>query len=402
MTKLEPLYPSIGQPAEGVGRYFPRSEIVEQIFRKLKYGENLLLSAPRRIGKSTILKYIVKNPKENQIIKYIIVQSVDSSEEFFKKLYNDLVSDKEIFDGVSGYWQRTTSSVKKYASRITGFSIEGSVEIGDDDTIDYYEECMSLIGHFDQEDKKIILFIDEFPDAVNNILEKDTQLAIKFLQQNRDMRMTFSGTSLQFVYTGSTGLKNVVKRLDELDLINDIVNIPIFPFDVKEAKVLIQRLVLGFQEDNNKFDIDDKTTDYIVTRIAWRLPYYMQIIVGELFEYFEKNENPIDASSVECVLDEIVKSNSNHSAYFENWKKRLKSAFKDKDYDFSISVLNYISKHDIIDYASFHDMSVEYEVSDFRYVLDVLEHDGYISEKDKVYGFNSILLKEWWYINVAT
>jgi len=72
-------------------------------------------------------------------IKYIIVQSIDTSEEFFKKLYNDLVSDKEIFDGIEGYWQRTTSSVKRYGSRITGISIEGSVEIGDDDTINYYD-----------------------------------------------------------------------------------------------------------------------------------------------------------------------------------------------------------------------------------------------------------------------
>jgi len=402
MTELEPLYPSIGQPAEGINRYFPRDKIVKQIFIKLKYGENLLLSAPRRIGKSTILKYMVKNPEKNQIIKYIIVQSVDSSEEFFKKLYNDLVSDKEIFDGADGYWKRTTSSVKKYASRITGFSIEGSVAIGDDDTIDYYTECMSLIEHFDKKDTKIILFIDEFPDAVNNILEKDTQLAIKFLQQNRDMRMNFSSTSLQFVYTGSTGLKNVVKRLDKLDLINDLVNIPILPFDEEEATVLIRRLVLGYQEENEKFDIDDKTINYILNKIVWRLPYYMQIIVGELSEYFEKDGKQINASSIEYILGEIVKSNSNHSSYFENWKKRLKGAFKNKDYDFAVNVLNYISKHNIIDYATFHNMAIEYEIDDFKYVLDVLEHDGYIGEKDKVYGFNSILLKEWWYINVAT
>lgn len=402
MEELEPLYPSIGQPAEGIERYFPRDKIVNKIFRKLEDGENLLLSAPRRIGKSTLLKYIKNNPKENQIIKYIIVQSVDSSEEFFKKLYNELVGDKEIFEGIEGYWKRTTSSVKKYASRITGFSIEGSVEVGEDDTINYYDECMLLIEHFDKKEKKIILFIDEFPDAVNNILEKDRHLAIKFLQENRDMRMSFSDTSLQFVYTGSTGLRNVVKRLDKLDLINDIFNIPIPPFNEIEATELIKRLVLGVKTHNVNFNIDDETIEYILKKITWRLPYYMQIIVEELFEYFDETKNPISASSVEFVLTEIVKSNSNHSAYFENWKRRLKSAFKNQDYDFAVHVLNHISKNETIDTAEFYDMSVAYEVHDAKYVLDVLEHDGYISEDNKVYGFNSILLKEWWYINVAT
>ncbi len=185
-------------------------------------------------------------------------------------------------------------------------------------------------------------------------------------------------------------------------MINDIVNISISPFDELEAKELIQRLVLGFKEDNKDFEIDEETIEYILKRIAWRLPYYMQIIVEELFEYFDDSQKPIDASSVEYILSKIVKSNSNHSAYFENWKKRLKSAFKHQDYDFAVSVLSYISKHGSIGYAEFYDMSVQFKVTDFKYILDVLEHDGYISEDTKVYGFNSILLKEWWYINVAT
>ena len=402
MDNLKPLKPIAGPPAEGEDRFFPRDNVVKRIRRKLRAGGHLLLSAPRRIGKTSILKHIENNPQENQIIRYIIVQSIDSSEEFFKKLYNVLINDKEIFDGLEGYWQRTTASAKRYASRITGFTVEGSVEIGEEETINYYEECMLLVEHFDKKEKNIIIFVDEFPDAINNILEKDKSLAIKFLQQNRDMRQVFSNTSLQFVYTGSTGLNNVVKKLNELDLINDIPSIPIEPFSQNEVKLLIKRLVLGFKEDNKDFDIDDKTIEYILKKIRWRLPYYIQIIVEELFEYYDENETIIDASIVEMAISDIVKANSNHQNYFENWKRRLRTAFKNEEYDFAVSVLNYISKNDVISHADFHDMSLQYKVDDFKYVSDVLMHDGYISEDNKNYGFNSILLKEWWYINVAT
>jgi len=401
MDDLIPLQSSVGQPAEGKNKYFHREKIVKRILRKLKKGENLLLSAPRRIGKSSILKYIKSNANKDEIIKYIIVQSVDNEEQFFKKLYNELISDKEIFEGVRGYLTKASANVKYYASKISGFSLQGKVEINSDASIDYYEECINLINNF-QTSKNIYIFIDEFPDALNNILEIDEKLALKFLQKNRDLRMSFSDKNLKFVYTGSTGLKNVVKKLDKLDLINDINTIQIPPFSKEEAIELIQRLVLGFKKDIEEFEISEDIVKYILEKIVWKLPYYMQIIIDELFEYYEDTGKEITIKTVDLVIGEIVKSKSKHADYFENWKKRLKNAFKDEDYIFVIEILNYIAKNDTIEYAVFYDLSLGAKVSDHRYILDVLEHDGYISEDNKQYGFNSILLKEWWYINVAT
>ncbi len=400
MEDLKLLISSVGQPAEGEDKYFPRDKIVTKIVRKITKGENLLISAPRRIGKSTILKHIEENPQENQIIKYMIVQSVTSQELFFKKLYNEFLDDKEIFDGVQGYFTRASSDVKIYASKITGASLGGTIKLGDE-KINYYEECIKLIESFKTE-KKIIIFIDEFPDALNNILDIDKSLAINFLQQNRDLRTKFSNKNLQFVYTGSTGLKNVVKKLKKLDLVNDIKEIDIPPFGEDEARELVQRLILGFKLDIEEFDIDENCISYILQKITWRLPYYIQIIIDELFEYYEDNEEKITNDTIDYVLKEIVKSKSKHADYFENWKDRLSRAFKKEDYTFAIEILNYISKNDIIEYDVFNDLSIKHKVKDNKYILAVLEHDGYISADDKRYGFNSILLKEWWYINVAT
>ena len=120
MSDLQALKSSLGQPAEGEKRFFPRTNITKKILRKLSNGENLLISAPRRIGKSSILKDIVKNQSDQEIIKYMIVQSVNSQEEFFKKLFNELIEDKEIFDGVSGYLTRISPVVNSCISRVNG------------------------------------------------------------------------------------------------------------------------------------------------------------------------------------------------------------------------------------------------------------------------------------------
>ncbi|MCK5918892.1 MAG: hypothetical protein KAG34_10715 [Cocleimonas sp.] len=49
MCELKPLKPATGQPAEG-NQYFPHIKIHNKILWRLKNGENILLSAPRRIG----------------------------------------------------------------------------------------------------------------------------------------------------------------------------------------------------------------------------------------------------------------------------------------------------------------------------------------------------------------
>jgi hypothetical protein len=405
MNKSKPLRSTTGSPAEGKDKYFPREKIVAKILRKLRLGENLLISAPRRIGKSSILKHIKKNQQDDQIILYISVMSVDSSEEFFKKLFNELIKNEEVFSGIKGYLTRASGALRKYASRISGFSITGDVTVNPNDCIDYYNECQRLLETLCQKStgsKKVIIFIDEFPDALLNIIGNDKVLAKKFLQQNRDLRMSFSEVNLQFVYTGSTGLNNVVKKLNKLDLVNDLVDIKVPPLSKAEATQLLHCLILGFKQEHSDFAISDEVIEYILNRITWRLPYYMQIIASELFEHFDDHEQAITAKTVDFMLAEIVKSKSSHADYFENWKKRLKLALQNDEYHFAIEVLNYTAKNDQIEYAVFYDLSVKHKVEDYKYVLNVLEHDGYISEQNRVYGFNSFLLKEWWYINVAT
>jgi AAA+ ATPase superfamily predicted ATPase len=75
---MEPLMISTGRPADGKDKYFERPNIENKIWFKIKQKENLLLAAPRRTGKSSILKNIERNPQGNYLVKYKAVQSVDS------------------------------------------------------------------------------------------------------------------------------------------------------------------------------------------------------------------------------------------------------------------------------------------------------------------------------------
>ena len=77
-----------------------------------------------------------------------MVQSVDSSEEFFRKLYIELIRDDEIYKGVGGYLKRASRAVRNRLTRLRGVSLEGGIEIDAHDNIDYFHECYELVRDF--------------------------------------------------------------------------------------------------------------------------------------------------------------------------------------------------------------------------------------------------------------
>jgi uncharacterized protein len=103
-----------GSPAEGEDKYFPRPKITEKIWRKIETGEHLQLTAPRRVGKTSILKQLARQPRTGYIVKYIIVQSVDRENEFYKLLFNELVEDPDIFGYMEGYLRKASKVVREY------------------------------------------------------------------------------------------------------------------------------------------------------------------------------------------------------------------------------------------------------------------------------------------------
>ncbi len=85
----------VGQTPRGED-FFPRNKVVRQIYRRLDSGSNVFMAAPRRVGKTAIMRYLEDNPRENYEFIYIITESVDNTAGFFKQLLDSLHNLKSI------------------------------------------------------------------------------------------------------------------------------------------------------------------------------------------------------------------------------------------------------------------------------------------------------------------
>jgi len=390
---IEPLYISIGQPANGKNKFFPRDKIINNIWRRLNRGENLLLTAPRRVGKSSILQYIKKNPQDGYIIKYLSIMGVDNSNSYFKLIYNTLLEDDEIYSFVNVYFEKAKTNIKNLAKKIRGIGLDG-IEIDSNEQIDYYSETINLLKSLPKETKRIVFLLDEFPEVVSNIALHGKEKLIKFLQDNRDIRQLDYVINIQFIITGEIGLSNLIRRFtNDIHLINDLTFIDIPPLNNQEASLMIDRLCKGLENEAIYLNFSLKVKEYIFEKIGQNIPYYIMLIVENL-SYFSKE---ITFEDIDKSIERIIKDRG-YDAYFLNWKIRLSEIFELNEERIAIQILTYISKYGEISYAEMINIG---KSIDLKSIIEILEYDGYISKQNNIYKFNSLLLKEWWSYNVS-
>ena len=80
-----------GATADGE-KYFRREKVERKLWNEIAKGNHILFSAPRRVGKSSIMKYIAENPfDENYCCEYENISSDDTSALFYKRLLNLII-----------------------------------------------------------------------------------------------------------------------------------------------------------------------------------------------------------------------------------------------------------------------------------------------------------------------
>ena len=384
---------SVGQAVRGED-FWKREHELASIWSAIESGSHILLVAPRRVGKTSIMFNLLDEPKADYIVVYIDTESADSENEFWQKLFNALLEEEFV------------GKLKKYSKRfgtfLEGISIDKittkGVVFGDGTVVDYAIAFENLIKELDS-DKKLIIMMDEFAQTVENIIKYENEKnAQKFLRTHRALRQNENlSNKVTFVYAGSIGLESVVTKMNASKLINDLNSIKVKPLMHEEAILFTQALC-----EATSIEMSDEVITILLDKIEWLIPFYIQLLVQQLdILSREQNQTHIDESMIESAIEQALSQRQ----LFDHWRSKLKDGFKKKGYLFAKEILNIICEKDtmsslqIRNKASKHNLDEDYA----REIIHSLEYDGYINkyEDAKSYRFNSPLLKLWWYKNVA-
>jgi hypothetical protein len=376
---------SLGNPARG-DAFYNRDKELRKIYRVLNTRASIYLSAPRRVGKTSILKHLEEFPENQFCFAYVITESTDDSNEFFKKIFEELLYSNSI-KASAKYGAIVKTILSNTLNRITNIN---GVEFREGKEANYFELLVELFSKVPFEIEHVVVMVDEFPQTIQNILEKSgEEEAKKFLQKNRELRhhKEIQG-KLSFIYTGSISLFPMIEKVTSLTSINDVRTVEIAPLTLEEAEEFLSLLM----EEYN-ISLKPEIMAFVLKKVRYLIPFHLQLIQQEIIDVNETEEREISIETVERAFQQVV--HIRNKPQFEPYFARLKKLFKGNDYDFVNEILQFVALKDFIDKATLNDFSKKHKISDWKLILDDLAADGYLTIVSEKYIYNSPILQEW-------
>ena len=379
-----------GQAVRG-DNFWQRPYLLDDIYDVLASQGHVLLVAPRRVGKTSLMYKIKDSADEEYIVLYIDTEAQHSTNEFWEKLFSELMAE----EFMSTLQNRAKSLYAKVASmRVNEAGVKG-IKFGESKNIDYAQAFVDLLKSNDG-DKKLIIMLDEFSQTIENIIKYESEeRAIELLEQHREIRQNHKlSQNTFFIYAGSIGLESVVGNINSSKLINDLSSISVPPLEDKDAKVFTRHLF-----KTNKIEIREEDISYMLEKIEWLIPFYIQLISQEIKRLYRR-----EATINREVVDKAIQKILEHKKEFVHWEERLNSFNKDSK-SFAREILSLISDEVTTESNALINIAAKYSLDEdeAKKIIHILKYDGYINNSDnaKIYRFNSPILRMWWYQNVA-
>ena len=394
------VHSKVGQPVVG-SDFFNRKTEQQQLWQLLRE-DNVLLLAPRRVGKTSLMRQLRSTTAQRQIeAAYCTVEGATSEEDFVNKLFAaiaDMPSAKKVLAQLTG------GALGKFFKRIK--KVEAlklfSVELERFDALP--ENRWELLGNalfdaLEKENGRRLLLVDELPIFILALLRLDPSgdRARHFLSWLREQRQRpgYNGW-LRWLLAGSIGLDTVAARMRLGDTINDLALFRLGAFDPETADQLLRELATTYS-----LPLDEPTRERILARVGWLIPFYLQLVFRELKTRAEETGTLPSPSLVDSVFEELMSPAKR--AYFDYWRQRLHDELGQPDAGLALDLLGAVAQDpagttkqtlslllvERIQESASHDEKL-------RYLLDVLQTDGYLVEAKQRYRFRSPLLREYW------
>ena len=253
-----------------------RDRLIQHLWETLEQ-QSLVITAERRIGKTTVMKKMEREPNPGWLPVYQDLESCHTAMEFAMAVYREV-------DRFLGGKQKLARRSKEFFKGLGGTEIGGILKLPEKTGAPWKELLTQAIEDLMRENNegtRLLFLWDELPFMLMNIKNGEgEQTAMRVLDHLRWLRQTHS--DLRMVITGSIGLHHVITALKDQKYsnapINDLAPVDIPPLSLEDAALLAGLLIAG----ENLRSPEPEATTSAIAREADCFAFYVHHIVRAL------------------------------------------------------------------------------------------------------------------------
>ncbi len=381
--------------------FWGREEDTQRLWGLLERG-SVLLSAPRRHGKSSIMSRLRDEPNDGWAVSYLDVEYVESPEQFLTELATAVLSRGLVRTALRGAKNLSHAFAQWTRGLIENVELPagelGSVKIALRDRLESSPEWSELAGELLDQIALIatdtLIIVDEFPMMVGTFIDTDQANAISFLRWFRAQRQKDSRT--RFLLGGSVNIEPRLEILSQSALLNDLDRYVVRPFSRDKATLFVEAVLIG-----EGMNFEKGVPEEIVRVAETGVPFFLQVIISECLSEAHNSEQEFAAAQVEPIYLERVLGPSNRGR-FSHYHTRLKEYGKFEGP--ARLVLSEVALSGTCSTAQLEEVLTRGGFSDCAVdrLLSLLEGDYYLFRDGDQLSYPSRFLRDWWLRNAPT
>ena len=386
----------VGQAVVGDDLYGREDELA-RLREMLGRGEHVLMLAPRRVGKTSLMLELRRMPPEDCDVVYVDVEGGDSPADCVAAILAELADIPQYRSGFETF--PFSSAIKDVLGRfqpasvqLDALRIEFRGAIGRE-----WEAAMTgllsrLAGARDGR-KNLLIVLDELPLLISRMLRTDggRNEVDRFLSRLRHWRQApeFRGW-LRTLVGGSVGLEGIVRRAGMSGSINDLAPFHLGSWDRSTAEAFLREL-----GRDSGFLLPEDAIARMLDLLQDPVPYHVQLFYSALRDSCRGKQASLSRKAIDrCFAERLAGASG--TAHLEHYATRLEAALDSGGYDMARAILDLASRRKNGAGPADLDHLHKRDFPTFRTILRDLEADGYLQYRGKRLCFRSNLLREYW------
>ena len=384
----------IGQPIVGddlFGRAFELSEL----WRRLEHGEHVLMLAPRRVGKTSMMLELCNAPRDGWDVVYVNVEAAEGPADCMAAIVAELA-------GVEGYRGRVgrfraANAARNVSRRIARVGFHGfRAELGASMRRGWRDTAALFIGLLQAltgDGRRLLVVIDELPYAILRMLRGDggrdeTELFLSWLRSWRQSPSLRGWAAM--LLGGSIGLEGVLRRERLSGVINDLAPFPVSSWKRETAGAFLDALARDCE-----FPLSRDSIRGMLDALRDPVPGHVQLFFHELRTSCGADASRVAADTIDRCFERRL-CGPDGKAHLDHYTERLDFAFEGAERELVDEILGRACRSaDGAGLAAFDDVRRANDAA-FRSVRRELEAAGYLDPDHDRVAFRSNLLRTWW------